>query len=156
MTQPPSNYGEPVASEQFFHRALASNKVEIVWKQLQHPSIWAQIGGVERLSGERFDEEGELLGYSFVIIVGGSEYHGTATRGVAIRGKQMVMEIDSTQVSGEISMGLEPEGDATWVALSLSIASKGFFSSMLFPLIVKAVAGGFDEAAAAFVNSLNG
>lgn len=156
MSRPASNYGEPVASEQFFHRARAYNKVEIVWEQLQQPSTWAQIGGVERLSGERFDQQGELLGYSFVIVVGGSEHHGTATRGIAIREKQMMMEIDSTQVRGEISVGLEPEGDATWVALSLSIASKGFLSSMLFPLIVNAVAGGFDEAAAAFVDSLNG
>ncbi len=144
-----------MASERFSHRARASGNVADVWKQLQQPSTWAQIGGVERLSEERFDENGELLGYRFVIIVGGSEYQGTATRSVAIREKQMVMEIDSTQVRGDISVQLEPDGGATWVALSLSIASTGFFSSMLFPLIVKGVAGGFDGAAAAFVNSLN-
>jgi hypothetical protein len=155
MTQPTSNYRDPMAREQFFHRARASNQVEVVWKELQRPSTWAQIGGVERLSEERFNQNGELLGYRFAIIVGGSEYLGTATRSAAIKEKYMVMQIDSTQVRGEISVGLEPEGDATWVALSLSIASKGLFSSMLFPLIVKGVAGGFDDAAARFVHSLN-
>ncbi|HJU51493.1 MAG TPA: hypothetical protein VJ815_04120 [Acidimicrobiia bacterium] len=144
-----------MAQEQFFHRARASDNVEGVWKQLQLPSTWAEIGGVERLSEERFDENGELIGYRFVIVVGGSEYLGTATRSAVIREKRMVMQIDSTQVRGEISVELEPDDDATWVALSLSISSKGFFSSVLFPLIVKAVAGGFDDAAARFVNSLN-
>ncbi|HJR86270.1 MAG TPA: hypothetical protein VJ930_01305 [Acidimicrobiia bacterium] len=144
-----------MASARFSHRARASNNIEHVWKQLQQPSTWAQIGGVERLSEERFDQNGELLGYRFVIIVGGSEYQGTATRSVAIREKQMVMEIASTQVMGEISVQLKPAGGATWVELSLSIASTGLFSSMLFPVVVKGVAGGFDDAAAAFVNSLN-
>ncbi|HKZ20687.1 MAG TPA: hypothetical protein VJQ57_11305 [Acidimicrobiia bacterium] len=144
-----------MAHEQFFHRARASDDVEGVWKQLQLPSTWAEIGGVERLSEERLDQNGELLGYRFVIIVGGSEYLGIATRSAVIREKRMVMQIDSTQVRGEISVDLEPDGDATWVALSLSISSKGFFSSALFPLIVKGVAGGFDDAAARFVNSLN-
>jgi hypothetical protein len=155
MTQATSNYLDPMAQEQFFHRARASDNVEGVWKQLQLPSTWAEIGGVERLSEERFDENGELIGYRFVIVVGGSEYLGTATRSAVIREKRMVMQIDSTQVRGEISVELEPDDDATWVALSLSISSKGFFSSVLFPLIVKAVAGGFDDAAARFVNSLN-
>lgn len=144
-----------MASERFSHRARAFDNVGDVWKQLQQPSTWAQIGGVERLSEERFNQNGELLGYRFVIIVGGSEYQGTATRSLALPEKQMVMEIDSTHVMGEISVQLEPDGGGTWVELSLSIASKGFFSSMLFPLIVKGVAGGFDDAAAAFVNSLN-
>ena len=155
MTRATSNYRDRMAHEQFFHRARAFESVEGVWKQLQLPSTWAEIGGVERLSEERFDQNGELLGYRFVIVVGGSEYLGTATRRTAIKEKRMVMQIDSTQVRGEISVDLEPDGDATWVALSLAIASKGFFSSVLFPLIVKGVAGGFDDAAARFVNSLN-
>ena len=144
-----------MASERFFHRALASNPVERVWEQLQMPSTWGHIGGVDRLSEARFDDNGDLLGYRFVIVVAGSEYHGTATRKAAVPEKQMVMEIDSSQVRGEIAVVLEPEAGATWVALSLSIASEGIFSSMLFPLITKGVAEGFERTAADFVNSLN-
>ena len=144
-----------MASDRFFHRARAANPVERVWERLQVPSTWGQIGGVDRLSEERFDASGDLCGYRFVIVVGGSEYHGAATRKAAVRQKQMVMEIDSSQVRGEIAVVLEPEAGATWVALSLSIASKGLFSSMLFPLITKAVAEGFERTAADFVNSLS-
>ncbi|MGH8957400.1 MAG: hypothetical protein ACRDVK_01865 [Acidimicrobiia bacterium] len=144
-----------MASEHFYHRARASNNAERVWAALQKLSTWKKIGGVDRLSDERFDENGDLLAYRFMIIVAGSEFHGAAMRKVAVRQERMVMEIDSSQVTGEIAVRLEPDGEATWVGLSLSMASQGLFSAMLFPMIVKAVAGGFEAAAAEFINSLD-
>jgi hypothetical protein len=77
-----------------------------------------------------------------------------ATRTLAERQKLIVMGIDSSQLTGEIGVALSSDGETTWIDLSLAMASKGLLSAMLFPAIVKAVAGGFDATAAEFVNSL--
>ncbi|HJQ95842.1 MAG TPA: hypothetical protein VJ935_09080 [Acidimicrobiia bacterium] len=144
-----------MASEHFFHRARVTNKVERVWEELQKPSTWKQIGGVDRITDERFDKHGDLIGYRFTIFVAGTDYQGLATRTLAERRRLMVMGIDSPQLTGEIGVALSPNGETTWIELSLAMASKGLLSAMLFPAVVKAVAGGFDATATEFVNSLS-
>jgi hypothetical protein len=143
-----------VASEYFFHRALVATHVERVWRELQKPSTWKQIGGVDEISDEQFDEHQDLVGYRFTIVIAGTDYQGVATRTLAERGKLMVMSIDSSQLTGEIGVALAPDGQTTGIELSMAMASKGLLASMFFPAIVKAVAGGFDATAAEFVNSL--
>lgn len=155
MTSAARNYRDLMASDHFFHRAHAFNSVERVWEELQKPSTWKEIGGVNTISAERFDENGDLVGYRFVVVVGGTEYHGTAERKDAERNRKMLMEIDSSQLTGEIGVTLQPDGQATWVELSLAMTSKGFLSTLLFPMMVKAVAGSFNAAAAEFVDSLS-
>jgi hypothetical protein len=144
-----------VASEHFFHRAPVTNRVERVWDELQKPSTWKQIGGVDYISDEQFDEHEDLVGYRFTIVVAGTDYQGIATRTFAERPKLMVMGIDSSQLTGEIEVALSPDEETTWIELSLAMASKGLLSAMLFPAVVRAVAGGFDATAAEFVNSLS-
>lgn len=155
ITSTAPNYRDNVASEHFFHRARVTNKVERVWEELQKPSTWKQIGGVDHVTDEQFDENEDLIGYRFTIVVAGTDYQGMATRTLAERQRLMVMGIDSSQLTGEIEVALSPEGETTWIELSLAMASKGLLSAMIFPAIVKAVAGGFDDTAAEFVNSLS-
>jgi hypothetical protein len=154
ITSAARNYRDNVASEHFFHGARVTNRVELVWEELQKPSTWKQIGGVDHISDERFDEHEDLVGYRFAIVVAGTSYYGMATRTLAERQKLIVMGIDSSQLTGEIGVALSSDGETTWIDLSLAMASKGLLSAMLFPAIVKAVAGGFDATAAEFVNSL--
>jgi hypothetical protein len=155
ITSATRNYRDDVASEHFFHRARVTNKVERVWEELQKPSTWKQIGGVDRITDEQFDEHGDLVGYRFTIVVAGTDYQGMATRRLAERGRLTVMGIDSSQLTGEIEVALSPDEETTWIELSLAMASKGLLSAMLFPAVVRAVAGGFDATAAEFVNSLS-
>lgn len=143
-----------VASEHFFHRALVTINVERVWEELQKPSTWKQIGGVDKISDEQFDHHQDLVGYRFTIVVAGTDYQGMATRTLAQRGKLMVMSIDSSQLTGEIGVALTPDGETTGIELTMAMASKGLLAAMFFPAIVRAVAGGFDATAAEFVNSL--
>ena len=155
ITSATRNYRDDVASEHFFHRARVTNQVERVWEELQKPSTWKQIGGVDRITDEQFDEHGDLVGYRFTIVVAGTDYQGMATRRLAERGRLTVMGIDSSQLTGEIEVALSPDEETTWIELSLAMASKGLLSAMLFPAVVRAVAGGFDATAAEFVNSLS-
>lgn len=155
ITSAARNYRDNVANEHFRHRARVTNKVERVWEELQKPSTWKQIGGVDHISDERFDEHEDLVGYRFTIVVAGTSHQGMATRTLAERQKLMVMGIDTSQLTGKIEVALSPYGETTWIELSLAMASKGLLSAMLFPAIVKAVAGGFDATAAEFVNSLS-
>ncbi|MGH8923478.1 MAG: hypothetical protein ACRDWA_02355 [Acidimicrobiia bacterium] len=141
-------------TESFSHRGLARASAEHIWVELQKPDTWRRIGGVSRISGERFDDRGDLLGYEFAIETAGQEYHGSARRLAGERLRRMVIRIDSSLLEGQIAVDLKPQEKDTWVELTMSMASKGFVSSMLFPVISKAVTGGFDKAVKAFFDSL--
>jgi hypothetical protein len=149
------NYRESMATESFFHRGRAAGSVDQVWRNLQDPITWQQIGGVREVWGASFDESQDLVGYHFMIVVAGTEYRGRATRQASEPLRHLLMGIDSTQLVGEIVVELEPDYASTWVDLSLSMRSTGLISAMVFPAITRAVAGGFEEAARSFVAELS-
>jgi len=140
--------------QSFVLKAVASAPVERVWRKLQRPEVWGQIGGVTKLDSASFDERGDLIGYRFNALVAGGDFAGIASRVANIPGRRMVMEIDSEQLNGAIAVDVEPLGWETSVTVDLTIGSKGFTTALLFPVISAAVASDFNETVERFVASL--
>lgn len=146
-------YGLAVLSETFSHAASTTASPEEVWKALQSPDTWGAIGGVRRVEAPTY-VDGELTGYDFVAEIAGAEHPGRARRSESTRGRSMVMAIESGQLTGDIAIDLLPIDNGTRVRVEIDMKPNGFLATMAFPLIVKAVAGGFERAVETFVDGL--
>lgn len=140
--------------QSFVHSAIASAPIERAWRALQRPETWARIGGVSNVDSASYDDSGNLTGYRFTASVGGLSYAGTAKRATIVPARRMVMDIDSEQLTGSISIDLAADGLQTEVTIELTMNSKGFAAALLFPIISGAVASGFNETVERFVRSL--
>lgn len=125
-----------------------------VWSALQNPETWREIGGVNEIANPTFDELG-LSGYDFSVAVGGRSYRGQARRIVASANQRMVMSIITDQLDGQITVELGPLDAHTEVGVTMEIASRGFLANVMFSVISKSVANGYEAAVERFVDSLD-
>jgi carbon monoxide dehydrogenase subunit G len=140
-----------VSSQSFSHAATTTAPPAKVWDALQRPETWGSIGGVKQVERPLFDPEGNLTGYDFAVEIGGIDYSGRAFRTAVERERSMVMAIDSTQMTGSIAIDLAPVDVGTRVRVEIGMTPNGFIATMAFPLIIRAVAGGFEETVEDFV-----
>ena len=143
-----------MAAQSFKSQATTPAQPVEAWKALQRPETWGTIGGVRRVESPDFDDDGNLKGYQFVVQIAGSEHRGTAILSSSVPGREMVMKIDSPQVTGQIEVALLPDDDGTRVSVDMSMSPNGFLAVIMFPVISKAVADGFDQTVATFVAEL--
>lgn len=138
----------------FTHQAITTATPDVVWRRLQQPQTWGAIGGVSRVENARYDNAGGLAGYRFVVNISGVDYRGTVNRTSMVEERQMVMSIESGQLKGMIGVQLHPLNPGTRVKVSMTMRPNGFLGQMMFGVISKGVASGFDDAVENFVDSL--
>lgn len=141
-------------SQSFNHVALTSASVEDTWRGLQLPETWATIGGVDRVHSPRHLPNGDLAGYEFIVTVAGIGYPGTATTAHRHAYESMVMDIDSTELTGRIEILLTSAPEGTGITVMLTARSKGLLSTLAFPVIAAAIGRGLSENVDSFAASL--
>ena len=102
-----------------------------------------------------FDEAGNITGYRFSVALGGNLHAGTAIRSAVTPGRRVSMHIDTDQLKGDIDVELEPAKDQTAVTVTMTVESKGFMATMLFPVITGAIASAFNDEVEGFVRALS-
>ena len=125
-----------------------------VWSALERPQTWEAIGGVDRVFDPEIDAEGRLQGFSFETVAGGKRYVGVATPHLRISGETMAWQIANSEVRGVTSVELSGDEHQTVITVSLEVRSAGFFSSMFFPVIAKAIGNGLPKAVDEFASAL--
>ena len=141
-------------SAAFSHTAVASASPEAAYASLQHADTWESIAGVDEVSDPRHDEEGRLLGYRFTVEVGGRRYPGTAVVTGSEPPHSMTVKIDTSEVAGDIRVRLASDDARTEVTVELAIASKGFLSTLVFPVISTAIGSGLEASVESFAGRL--
>jgi len=136
------------------HRVVKAVEPDQVWKALQRPESWSRIGGVSKIEQPTFDARGEITGYRFNIEIGGKTHVGTATRSETTPGRRVAMTIDSDQMGGLIDVDLEPANHQTAVTVAMTVQSKSLMTAIVFPMIVGAIASGFNDAVERFAAEL--
>ena len=101
-----------------------------------------------------FDEAGDITGYRFTVELAGKAHVGIAKRSTVNPGNRVSMTIDTDLLGGELDVELEPVEDQTAVTVSMTVESKGFRTAMLFPVITRAIASGFNDEVARFTKGL--
>jgi carbon monoxide dehydrogenase subunit G len=143
-----------VPRQTFMHRVLVKAEPARVWEGLQRPDSWGRIGGVSSVDQPTFDALGDLTGYRFTVEFRGNSHFGVAKRSQETPGRRVSMTIDTDLLGGEIDVELEPSGEETAVTVAMTVQSKSFMTSMLFPVITGAISSGFSDEAERFAQGL--
>lgn len=138
-------------SQTFTHTSTTGASLAKVWAALDIPGTWEAIGGVDRVFDPKVDGEGHLQGFSFDTVAGGKRYIGTATPHERIEGRLMAWYVQTSEVSGVITVSLNTKDGSTAVTVTLQVESVGVLSSMFFPLVASAIGGGLPRAVEGFV-----
>jgi hypothetical protein len=138
----------------FEHSSSTAKDIGSVWAELDKPATWEGIPGVNRVIEPKVDEKGQLQGFAFETMIGGTAYRATAAPAGREEGRMMAWAIDSSEVEGKITVQLAPNGDGTKVDVALEAEGAGMLGSLLFPVISAAIGNGFAETVDRFVADL--
>jgi carbon monoxide dehydrogenase subunit G len=143
-----------VPSETFTHTALTPASPGDVWEALDEPKTWAAIGGVDRVFDPNIDGEGRLRGFSFETVAGGMRYVGIAVPHERLEGELMAWKVRNSEVHGVTTVSLSPAEGGTEITVALEVNSAGLLSTMVFPLIARAIGSGLPQAVNEFAADL--
>lgn len=144
-----------VASQTFTHTAAFAGPVERAWVALQDASTWGSIGGVDQVHDAHHDPGGALLSYAFAATVAGRRYPGSARVVRSRPPEQMVVDIDTSELAGSISVHLRPSEHSGAITVVLAVRSKSLLSGMMFPVIAGAIGNGLGANVEAFALRLS-
>jgi hypothetical protein len=143
-----------VATQTFTHAAPFDGTIPQAWEALQNAETWGSIGGVDSIHDAHHDPGGNLLSYSFAAIVGGKRYPGRAKVTLSEEPHRMVVDIDTSELSGTITVALAPAPASGTVEVNLTVRSKGLLAGLMFPLIAGAIGSGLGGNVEAFATGL--
>jgi hypothetical protein len=129
----------------FHHRAVAPAGAASVWDRLQDPAVWAGVAGVDDTSQHRH-RDGLLEGFRFSTRIGGVSYRGSAQVVDSRPGQGMALAIRSSELTGSITVELEPAGDETALYVAMSMRPAGILGTVVFPVVAGAVQSGFADS----------
>ena len=104
--------------------------------------MWRSVGPVQNLWDPTI-EDGVLTGFQWSTNIGGVVYKGTGTSVNPQRPHHYELILDTSEMAGTISVELAAGNPGrTEVEVALELRSKGFLSSMFFPLLSRAIGNG--------------
>lgn len=137
----------------FTHSETTVAPPAIVWSGLQKADSWKAIGGIQQISDARYDDE-QLSGFGFVSTVAGRPYRGTANTASAIIGEEMVVDVDTSELTARLTVALKPaHPTGTTLDVTMRLHSKGFLASMMWGLIATTVGAGLGDRVREMTNS---
>ena len=145
-----------VPTRTFTHAAVAPVPVDTAWFALQDPATWGAIGGVDEVYGAHHADDGTLVSYRFRASAGGQTYEGRARTSFAEPHRMMVVDVDTPELEGRITVTLEGGNPHTEVAVELTVRSKGMLATLFFPVVAAAIASGFPTSVEDFAGRLAG
>ena len=141
-------------SAEFEHTATASVEREIAWQQLQDPETWQGLAGVDEVFDVHHAPDGLLTAYRFQVTAASQAYEGTATTVVATQPATMAIDIVTSEVTGRITTNLREIEEGVAVNVVVALRSKGFLSTLFFPVISQSLGSGLPRQVDAFATRL--
>jgi hypothetical protein len=140
-------------SSTFSHTTHASTPAMTIWTALQAAETWVGFGLMDAVTVPVV-HEGRLVSFDWTATAAGSRHRGTATVGESIPGEHMVLELDSSEIAGTITVTLVPDGNATVMTVTLAARSRGLLAGMFWGVVSDALERGLprqvDQFAARF------
>lgn len=142
-------------SAEFEHTAVAPATREIAWQQLQNPDTWEGLAGVDEVFDAHHDPTGLLTAYRFRATAASVVYEGTAKTVEAANLSKMVIDISTSEVTGTITTLLSEAEGGVAVSVTVALRSKGFLSTLFFPVISQSMSSGLPKQVDAFAARLS-
>lgn len=124
-----------------------------LWKRLQIPETWANIGPVEKVWDARHTDS-DLAGFRWSTTVGHSTYEGTAEANVNEPGTEMVLQLSTKELLGALTARITAHEAGSQLVVTLAVEPRGMLASLFFPAISQAVGSGLSGQVEEFVRSL--
>ena len=142
-------------SATFSHTARLAVPLDRAWRRLQAGDTWEAIAGIDRVFDTKHRPDGTLESYRFSATAGGVHYQGSATVRAVESPHQMVLDIESSEVTGWISTVLTGGNpDSGIITVTVSLETRGILSAVLFPVLVRVVEDGLPSSVEDFVSRL--
>ena len=142
-------------SATFSHSAALVVPLDRAWRRLQAGDTWEAIAGVDRVFDTKHRPDGTLESYRFSATAGGVRYQGSATVRVSESQRQMIVDIETSEVTGWISTVLTGGNpDSGTITVTVSLEARGLLSAVFFPVLVRVVEEGLPASVKDFVARL--
>ncbi len=141
-------------SDVFHHRATTPLDVDDVWAQLQEPSKWKAMGGIDEIHDPHMEAD-LLKGFAFTSRIAGTAYRGRATTTEAVHGQKMVVAVDTSELKAVLTVELTPIDASTQLDVSMALSSKSFLASMMWGLVSSTVGSGLPERTAEMIDAFD-
>ena len=142
-------------SAEFEHTAVAPTTREIAWQQLQNPDTWEGLAGVDEVYDAHHDPTGLLTAYRFRATAASVVYEGSATTVEGTNPSSMVIDISTSEVTGRITTLLSETEGGVAVSVTVALRSRGFLSTLFFPVISQAMTSGLPKQVDGFAARLS-
>lgn len=149
-----SHYAPAVPSAEFKHTAVAPTSCAKAWQQLQNPDTWLGLAGVDEVFDTHHDLDGLMTAYRFRATAASQVYEGTARTVEAANPSKMVIDISTSEVTARITTLLSEVEEGVAVSVNVALRSKGFLSTLFFPVISQAMSSGLPKQVDAFAARL--
>ncbi len=144
-----------VAEQIFLHVSDLPVPPDQAWLALQNPDTWAEIGGVHDVDGVSTDGNGNLAGFRFAASVAGRRYPGHARVVSSNRPRSMIVDIETSELTGSITVELATTDLPDCVQVELVVRPRSFLAGMMFSIIAGAIGDGFPERVEHFAAGLS-
>lgn len=142
-----------MATSSFAHSVHTPTSLAEAWAALQLPSTWETIDGVDEVAGPQFD--GHLLvGFRFFAVVVGRRFPGRAVVQERAEPRAMTLSIDTSEMSGVVSVMLDPFDRVTRVTVSMTVSPKSLTARLAFPVLAATIEAGFPRTVERFAGRL--
>lgn len=145
-------YPLTVPSDTFRHRATTPFDVDAVWAQLQEPSKWKAMGGIDEIHDPLIEAD-LLKGFAFTSRVAGTAYRGQATTTESLHQEKMVVDIDTSELKAVLTVELLPIDASTQLDVTMRLSSKSFLASMMWGLIATTVGSSLPQRTAEMIDA---
>jgi len=143
-----------VPSAEFEHTVIAPTTCEVAWQQLQNSETWQGLAGVDEVFDTHHAPDGLLTAYRFRATAASQVYEGTATTVEAANPSKMVIDISTSEVTARITTNLAEVEEGVAVSVKVLVRSKGFLSTLFFPVISQSLGSGLPKQVDAFAARL--
>jgi hypothetical protein len=139
----------------FAHQVAVAATPNDVWERFQEPETWRGIGPIDDVGNVQIDGD-RLVSFTWQTHVGPTRHRGKSSMIENTPGKRLVMQLNSAEMGGKLTVALTSEEDTTVIDVALDYATKGTMSSLFFPIISEAIANGLRTQVDDFAARWNG
>ena len=136
-------------SDTFSHVVTITTTPAVVIAALEQAETWKGLGPIDNVWDARIEGE-RLAGFRWSARAAGKTFEGTADR-VGVGGVDpMRLDLESSDVTGTITVDIAPEGAGSTMTVAMTVQSKSFMAGMFWGIISDALRAGLPDQVESF------
>jgi hypothetical protein len=136
-------------SDTFSHTVRIDASLQSVAAALQVAATWKGIGPIDEVWDATHEGE-DLTGFRWSARAAGKSWEGTATRSDDHKPGTMILDLDSSEIAGALTVSYATDEGGTALTVDLFARSKGVLAGMFWGVVADALRRGLPGQIEAF------